>query len=89
MAYIKCSHVSLSELWQNNINNPEAYSEPGQTSKIECFGKIVNGYLKAVNHFRIKLSMLDVWQGSEYASEICYSLFGKTEDPNNIDSVAV
>ena len=27
MAYIKRSHVPLLELLQNNLNNPEAYSE--------------------------------------------------------------
>ena len=43
MAYIKRSHVSLLEQWQNNLNNPEGYSELGQTSKIECFAKIVSG----------------------------------------------
>ena len=25
------------------LSNPEVYSEPCQTSKIECFAKIVNG----------------------------------------------
>ena len=34
-------------------------------------------------------SILDVWQGSEYVSVICYSLFGKIGDTNKIDSVAV
>ena len=34
--YIKCSCVSLLEPWQNNLSNPEAYSEPCQTSKIGC-----------------------------------------------------
>ena len=38
---------------------------------------------------RIKHSVLDVWQGSEYASAICHSFFGKTEDANKIDSVAM
>ena len=41
MAYIKRSHVSLLEQWQN-LNNPEGYLELGQTSKIECFAKIVS-----------------------------------------------
>ena len=36
----------------------------------------------------VKHSTLDVWQGSEYISVICYSLFGKIEDTNAIDSVA-
>ena len=36
------SCVSLLEQ-QSNLSNPETYSEPCQTSKIECFAKIVNG----------------------------------------------
>ena len=39
--------------------------------------------------FFIKQSILDVWQGSEYASIICYPMFGKIEYADNIDSVAV
>ena len=35
--------VSLLELWQNYLSNPEAYSEPCQTSKMKCFAEIVNG----------------------------------------------
>ena len=27
-AYIRCSHVSLSEPQQNNVSNPEEYVEP-------------------------------------------------------------
>ena len=42
LAYIKYSTVSLFEPRQNNLINPEAYSEPGQTSKMECFTKIIN-----------------------------------------------
>ena len=38
----------------------EAYSEPYQTSKIEVFAKIV---------IFVKISMLDVWQGSEYTPD--------------------
>ena len=38
--------------------------------------------------FFFKHSNLDVRQGSEYASVICYSLFGKIEDANKIISVA-
>ena len=34
-------------------------------------------------------TILVVWQDSEYESVICYSLYGKTEDTNKIDSVAV
>ena len=72
--YIKHSSVSLLELQQNNLSNPEAYSEPCQPSEKECLEK----------H-----SILDVWQSSEYAPVICYTLLGKTEDPNNIDSMVM
>ena len=44
----------------------EAYSEPCQTSKIESFAKIVNGFMPLT--IFAKRSILDVWQGSEYAS---------------------
>ena len=81
------SHVSLLELWQNNLSNPETYSEHWQTSKMECFAKIVNSW-KLLTFF-VKHAILDVWQGSEYASAICYSLFGKIEDANKIDLVVM
>ena len=87
-AYIKHSHVLLLELWQNNFNDPEAYLEPGETSKLESFAKN-SQQSKTVNHFCIKHSILDVWQGYEYAPIICYSLSGKTEDANKIDSVVM
>ena len=35
-------HVSLLEPRQNNLSKDEAYLEPCQTSKMECFGKIFN-----------------------------------------------
>ena len=34
------SCVFLSEPWQNNLSNPEAYSELCQTSQMECFAKL-------------------------------------------------
>ena len=37
----------------------------------------------------VKHSILDVWQNSEYASVICYSLFGKIMAANEIDLVAM
>ena len=43
LAYVKCSHVSLTEPGQNTANDLEAYSEPCQTSKMGCFSKIVSG----------------------------------------------
>ena len=39
MAYIKQSWESLWERCENNLSNPEVYSEPCQTSKIESFLK--------------------------------------------------
>ena len=54
---------------------------------MEFFAEIVNRW-KSFTFF-VKHSILDVWQGSEYASVICYSLFVKIEDANKIDSVAV
>ena len=84
LAYIKHFSVFLLELQQNNLSNPDVYSEPCQTSKMEC---LVNSY----NLLTIleKQSILDAWQSSEYASAICYTLLGKTEDPNKIDSMTM
>ena len=45
--------------------NSEAYSEPCQTSKMEIFAKIVNGFWL----FFAKNFILDVWKDSEFASE--------------------
>ena len=53
--------------------NSETYLELCYTSKMEYFPNIVN-YCKALNFFA-KHSILDVWQGSEYASETCASAF--------------
>ena len=47
--------------------HPEAYSEPCQISKMECFSKIVKGCLSLT--IFAKCSILDVWQGSEYATD--------------------
>ena len=52
----------------------EAYSEPCQTSTVECFARIVNDF----QHVTIftKRSILDVLQGSEYTSEFgCRDFF--------------
>ena len=56
----------IIELWQGPkyTPEPEAYTEPCQTSRIELFAKRVNG-LKPLTIFA-KSSILDVWQGSEY-----------------------
>ena len=81
LAYIKQSWVYLWEPRQNNLSNPEVCSEPCQKSKI-VFCK--NNHLFFVKHF-----ILDVWQDSEYASVICYSLFRKIEGANKTDLVAM
>ena len=47
--------------------NLEAYSETYQTSKIEVFTKIVNGF--SFLTIFTKSSILDIWQDSEFASE--------------------
>ena len=44
-------------------------SEPGQTSKMELFVKIVNGW-KPVNYF---CKILDLWLGSEYTFVFVFS----------------
>ena len=44
-------------------NMSEAHSEPGQTSKMECFAKIVNNFLSLTTF--VKSSILDIRLGSE------------------------
>ena len=50
------------------IINTKVHSKPCQTAEMELFAKIV----KNEKPFTIfaKTSILDVWQGSEYASEL-------------------
>ena len=52
-------------------NPAEAYSEPSRTSTMELFMKIVNG----LNPWTIfpKSSILDIWRGSEYATDLKHS----------------
>ena len=45
----------------------EVYSEPGQTSKMDRFAKIFNGF-QPITIFA-KRSNLDLWQGSEFAPD--------------------
>ena len=45
----------------------ETYPEPFETSKMECFAKIVNEFYTLTVF--TKRSILDIWQGSEYASD--------------------
>ena len=44
----------------------EVNSEPSQTSNMDLFAKIINGW-KTLTIFA-KRSILDIWLGSEYAS---------------------
>ena len=44
------------------------FSESSPTSKMEPFGKIIKNFLRLT--IFAKSSILDVWQGSEYASGI-------------------
>ena len=55
LGYIKCSCASPLEPWQNNLSNPEAYSEPYQTSKTVCSVK-----KKKLLIFFVEHSILDV-----------------------------
>ena len=50
------------------MKNKEKYSELCQIFKMESFAKIVNGF-QSLTIFA-KRYILDVWQGSEYASWI-------------------
>ena len=45
------------------------YLEPCQTSMIEFFFEYIS-QLTAANHFRKKKLIMDVWQGSKYASAL-------------------
>ena len=49
---------------------PEAYAEPYQRYKMQCFAKIVN--TKKLLTMFAKHYLLDVWRGSEYTSG-CYA----------------
>ena len=49
----------------------EVYLNPCQTLEIDLLGKIVKGFMLSTifaNSF-----ILDIWQGYEYASSICYN----------------
>ena len=51
----------------NLFPKSEAYSEPSETSKMECFEEKVNSF-EPLTSFA-KRSILYIWQGSKYASE--------------------
>ena len=61
------SILLASTVFQNNkLQIRNAYSESSQTSKMKCLTKKVKGF----SHwpFSQKNFILDIWQGSEYAS---------------------
>ena len=61
---------------EQNAHFSETYSGYCQISKMECLEKVVNGF-ELLTIFA-KLSILDVWQGSEYGSAAdTYSRLGK------------
>ena len=60
---------------QNNDNihltlGPEAHSDYSQTPKMESFAKIVNSSANYFLTILVKSSILDIWTGSECASNI-------------------
>ena len=65
---------SCSLLFSSLKSHSDAYSEPCQTSKIKLLPKIVNGFWP-LNIFT-KNFILDVWQGSDYASIIFSKVAG-------------
>ena len=78
--------VNLSLAW--NLYFYEWLQNKGKIVSLELMFCENNQQRKAVNYFS-KHSILDVWQSSAYASVICYTLFGKTEEPDSIDLVAI
>ena len=62
----------LWKIWDGDFLASEANSQPCQTFKMELFARIVKNW----NPFTIcaKASILDIWQGSEYASELASKL---------------
>ena len=55
--------------------NSEAYSGPCQTSKMEVFAQILNGFYFLT--IFLKSSILDVWQDSQFASKVSYEIAEK------------
>ena len=62
------STIKLNEF----LLSTEVHSEASQTSKMELFAKSVTSF-QPLTVFA-KYSILDVWLGSEYASEIIYAI---------------
>ena len=60
--------------WAEMRKKIEAYSKPSQTSKMDFFAKIVNGFHLLTNF--VKSFILNVWLGSECASRGGYSKTG-------------
>ena len=66
--HMKFDFISSSWTSINPAHNTETYSEPCQTSKMEFFAEIGNGW-KPLTSFT-RNSILDLYQGSEYVSVI-------------------
>ena len=62
----KVLEFRFRDLWATT--STDAYSEPCQTSKMGHFAEMVNDW-KLLRNFA-KRSILDIWQGSEFASAI-------------------
>ena len=60
--------------WAEMRKKIEAYPKPSQTSKMDLFAKIVNGFHLLTNF--VKSFILNVWLGSEFASRGGYSKRG-------------
>ena len=60
--------------WAEMRKKIEAYPKPSQTSKMDLFAKIVNGFHLLTNF--VKSFILNVWLGSECASRGGYSKTG-------------
>ena len=73
---------SLSSGLEQNEYYSEPYSEHCQTSKVELFEKIIEDF-ESLAVFD-KRSILNVWQGSEYASATDGRLFRTAEETNTI-----
>ena len=61
------------------VNWKEAHSKPYKTSDVELFAKLIKNWI-SLDRFK-KNSVLDVWNGSEYAfaawklnCKVCYML---------------
>ena len=57
------SYCVVKFLLRDNVVHGEMYSEPYETTRMNCFAKIVNCIF-------VKCSILDVWQSSQHKFEL-------------------